>query len=97
MLIYKKVLISSKRNILLRFCVYDGGAQAEGCKVNVPVLSVQHKLSDSQVCCCTLVKETLAIFFSFHKLHLYLCNDQFTIRTDHTLLLHLKFSTNRKI
>ena len=57
-LIYKKVLISSKKNILLRFCVYDEGAQAEGCKVKVSVLSVQHKLSDSHVCCCTIEKET---------------------------------------
>ena len=55
-----------------------------------PIYFLSHKLSPSQIkSYSTIEKELFAIHFSLNKLHFYLHNARFTIKTDHQPLKYL--------
>ena len=61
-----------------------------------PIYFLSHKLSDSQIkSYSTSEKEAFAIHYALNKLHYYLHNATFTIKTDHQPLKYL-FSAEQK-
>ena len=61
-----------------------------------PIYFLSHKLSDSQIkSYSTSEKEAFAIHYALKKLHYYLHNATFTIKTDHQPLKYL-FSAEQK-
>ena len=61
-----------------------------------PIYFVSHKLSKAQVkSYSTIEKEMFAIHYSLNKLHFYLYNAKFTIKTDHQPLKYL-FTAEQK-
>ena len=64
--------------------------------VERPIYFLSHKLSDVQIKYATIEKEAYAIHYALNKLHFYLCNAQFTIKTDHQPLKFLFSKLNQK-
>ena len=61
-----------------------------------PIYFISHRLSRSQIkSYSTMEKELFAIHYALNKLHFYLCNAKFTIKTDHQPLKYL-FSAEQK-
>ena len=89
------VLYTDASDKCIGSCLVQEGDDGE----EKPIYFLSHKLSDSQVRWSTIEKEAFAIFYSLQKLHFYLCNARFTIKTDHMPLIYLlkSPSTNRKI
>ena len=77
------VLYTDASDKCIGSCLVQEGDDGE----EKPIYFLSHKLSDSQVRWSTIEKEAFAIFYSLQKLHFYLCNAQFTIKTDHMPLI----------
>ena len=64
--------------------------------IEKPIYFISHKLSDTQIkSYSTVEKEAFAIHYALNKLHFYLCNAKFTIKTDHQPLRTL-FTSEQK-
>ena len=74
----------------------DGEQWIPGIPNEKPIYFLSHKLNSTQIkSYSTMEKELYAIHFSLNKLHFYLYNAQFIIRTDHQPLKYL-FTAEQK-
>ena len=77
----------------------EGEEWVKGYPNEKPVYFLSHKLSPTQIKYSTIEKELYAIHYSLQKLHFYLYNAKFTIKTDHQPLKYIFTAeqTNRRI
>ena len=74
----------------------EGEMWIDGVYHEKPIYFLSHRLSKSQIkSYSTIEKELFAIHYALNKLHFYLCNARFTIKTDHQPLKYL-FSAEQK-
>ena len=85
-------------SVLIQEC--EGEMWIPGIKNEKPIYFLSHKMSESQIRSYSVTeKELFAIHYSLNKLHFYLHNADFVIKTDHKPLEYLftAFTNSRRI
>ena len=85
-------------SVLVQEC--EGEMWIPGIKDEKPIYFLSHKMSESQIRSYSVTeKELFAIHYSLNKLHFYLHNAEFVIKTDHKPLEYLftAFTNSRRI
>ena len=91
-----------QRQFILRTDASDGGLGAvlmqEYDGVNMPVMFISRKLSDTETRYSTIERECLGLFWATKRLHVYLYGTEFVLETDHQPLAFMnrtKISNDR--